>query len=199
MKKFAMLGLLALSPGCVATAQEAPVEEPQAVASTIPVEQVAETLASGHRAFAGNGSAQELADTAVRLQNLGARPAEDGEDNRATIWLSAARERGLTGETPPFRGRLLGPAYRSGMLAPGEVSETSQLFLAGEQAEVVAIPVERTDLQLEIVEGEGERNCTPPATKARSVCRWIPIFTSRYSIRVRNAGDRASEFYLVTN
>ena len=194
-----MLGLLGLSPGCVATAQEAPAETPQVVAPVIATEQVAEALASGHRAYAGNGSAQELADTAARLQDLGARPAEDEEDNRATIWLSAARERGLTGEAPPFRGRLLGPAYRSGMLAPGEVSETSQLFLAGEEAEVVAIPVEHTDLQLEIVEGEGERNCTPPATKARSVCRWIPIFTSRYSIRVRNAGDRASEFYLVTN
>ncbi|WP_120076765.1 hypothetical protein [Aurantiacibacter odishensis] len=195
MKKLAAIGALVLFPGCVAMAQQAGPAAPAEAG----IERVAETLVRGHKALASNGSAQVLADASTRLQDLGAKPADDNEADRARDWLAEARKRGLETETAPFRGRVLGPAYRSGSLAPGEASETSQLFLAGEQAEVVAIPVESTTLQLEIVEGEGQRNCTPPPTSARSVCRWIPIFTSRYQIRVRNIGERPSAFYLVTN
>jgi len=193
------LGALMLLPACAATG-EAPVAVvvPPATAQA-PSERVAEALVSGHKAFATGGSAHVLAQVSRELSNLGAKPASDEETDLADIWLAEAHTRGFADNTPPFRGRILGPAYQTGRLAPGEASETSQLFLAGEQAEVVAIPVENTDLQLEIVEGEGERNCTPPPTTARSVCRWIPIFTSRYHIRVRNTGDRASDFYLVTN
>lgn len=195
MKTLAALGALILAPGCVAVAQQAEFLSP----AEAPAERVAETLLRGHKALASNGSARALAEASIRLQDLGAKPADDSEADRAHDWLAEARNRGLESEAAPFRGRVLGPAYRSGSLAPGEASETSQVFLAGEQAEVVAIPVESTALQLEIVENEGQRNCTPPPTSARSVCRWIPVFTSRYQIRVRNIGNRPSEFYLVTN
>ncbi|GAA5060484.1 hypothetical protein GCM10023208_28920 [Erythrobacter westpacificensis] len=195
MKKLAALGALILASGCASVEHEAD----RVVAAQAPAERVAETLVRGHKALASDGSAQVLADASTRLQDLGAKPADDGEADRAQDWLVEARKRGLETDAVPFRGRVLGPAYRSGSLAPGEASETSQLFLAGEQAEVVAIPVESTALQLEIVEDEGQRNCTPPPTAARSVCRWIPIFTSRYRIRVRNIGERPSAFYLVTN
>lgn len=199
MRIFASLSALLLLPACAATSKAPMALVPPPATTQAPSERVAEALVSGHKAFATRGSAQVLAQVSQQLSNLGAEPAIAGGADLAEIWLAEAHTRGFTDDTPPFRGRILGPAYQSGRLAPGEASETSQLFLAGEQAEVVAIPVESTDLQLEIVEGEGERNCTPPPTQARSVCRWIPIFTSRYHIRVRNTGNRASDFYLVTN
>jgi len=199
MRRLATLGALMLLPACAANTQDTAVIARQAAPAAAPIERVAEALASGQKAYASGGSADTLARLSLQLSSLGAHPADDAEADRAQTYLAEARNRGFANETPPFRGRLLGPAYKSGTLAPGEASETSQLFLAGEQAEVVAIPVDATDLQLEIVEGEGERNCTPPPTSARSVCRWIPVFTSRYHIRVRNTGNRASEFFLVTN
>lgn len=199
MRTLATLGALALLPACVATPQETASVARPATPAQAPAERVAEALASGQKALSTGGSGDALARISQQLSNLGAHPADEAEADRAQTWLAEARNRGFADETPPFRGRLLGPAYKSGTLAPGEASETSQLFLAGEQAEVIAIPVDSTNLQLEIVEGEGERNCAPPPTSARSVCRWIPVFTTRYHIRVRNTGNRASEFFLVTN
>lgn len=199
MLRFALLGAVALLPACAATQQVPALTERAVPLPSEPAERVAEVLVSGHKAFATGSAANELVSASSELANLGAKPSSTGETDRANLWLAEAQSRGFADDRPPFRGRVLGPAYRSGSLAPGEASETSQLFLAGEEAEVVAIPVENTDLQLEIVEGEGARNCTPPPTPARSVCRWVPVFTSRYHIRVRNTGNRASEYYLVTN
>lgn len=199
MRNLALLGLLAMLPACAASQQAAPHVAQQTPLPDAPAERAAQVLVNGHKAFAGGAPAQVLADVSAQLESLGAKPSSDADVDLADLWLAEARARGLADEPQPFRGRVLGPAYRTGTLAPGEATETSQLFLAGEQAEVIAVPVESTDLQLEIVEGEGARNCTPPPTAARSVCRWIPVFTSRYHIRVRNTGDRASDFYLVTN
>lgn len=193
------LGALVLLAGC--TPHNAPhiAAAPPPATPQAPSERVAEALKSGHVAHATGGPASVLAQVAHELGSLGAKPAPEEAADLADIWLAEARNRGFIDDRAPFRGRILGPAYRTGRLAPGQTSETSQLFLAGKQAEVVAIPVEDTNLQLEIIEVEGQRSCTPPPTTARSVCRWIPIFTSRYRIRVRNRGNRPSDYYLVTN
>ena len=97
---------------------------------------------------------------------------------------------------PPLRGRLLGPAYRSGMLAPGEFLETRQLFDGGKPARVTFSAAANSPLEVTIKDNSERTICkTDPGNP--SSCRWTPPFSGRYAIKVENRGVETVRYFMV--
>lgn len=142
-------------------------------------------------------TAQTRADSAALAQALGvieragARPLDDwkGEDP-VPVW------RALVHESPsPLRGSPLGPGYRAGKAAPGRSDSFEQVFLSGKKASIALSTPSDTPLSLQVLDADRRPVCS--TADARRACRWVPLFTQRYVIEVRNGGNRVAEYFLV--
>jgi len=92
-----------------------------------------------------------------------------------------------------YRGRVLGPAFRRGWLDAGQMVQVEQLFLSGQAASVSVANLPDGPLRLGVSGPDGRANCQEAARN----CNWMPSFTQRYTITIRNIGPRATRFYLV--
>jgi len=212
------LPLLLLASGCAAAPRADLAERPPPPAATAadrtgpaadaapatgpvaitPVERTAAALYRGDRALAA-GDGADLAAAATTLAALGAHPLDDAAPALDAAWWGEARRLGQGDSQAPYRGRVLGPAYRRASLAPGELSTSEQSFLSGQRAEIAIVPAAGADLALAVTDAAGKDVCRRPVGAPRTVCRWHPVFTARYRIAVANTGTRAGGFYLVTN
>ena len=166
-------------------------------ASSTLVERVATALAQGERAEAGSGRAEQLAAASRLLAVAGARPAEAGEPDLALHWADVAAERG-TKANLVWRDRALGPAYRRGRVAPHASVSLDQLFLAGRKAEIALMPVGgRGRLVLDVTDDKGGLICRQKTSDPPAKCAWLPVYTTRHAIRVRNEGAVPADYYLV--
>src|SRR6056297_2549981 len=75
---------------------------------------IAQALAEAEAAH-DSGENERLSQLVSALQASGATPHDDGQSDMVSQWSMTT---GL--EITPYRGRLLGPAYVRGVLAPGE-------------------------------------------------------------------------------
>lgn len=173
----------ALSVACAASQADAP---PAPVQTASPAESVAVLLASTE-ARAEAGDASNIARTLARLDALGARPADDMTDDPVARWRASAG-----GDAIPYRGRALGPAYRRGTLAAEGELELTQTFLSGKKAVIAVSSPAGTAPALRVVSASGTTVCESAAS-----CRWIPTFTERYAITLRNPSRTARTYYLV--
>ena len=183
MTRFAttvLIGALAMTPAL--SGEPAPVSRAAATA---------DLLAAADAAAAGTGkSARKALDRSVTaLERIGAQ-AQEGADDPLPSWRAQA---GTAPSDATFRGRVLGPAYRRGWLEPGAELAVEQLFLAGQAATVAVAAVPSQPLRLSV---QGAQAASPCVGSGRD-CRWTPIFTERYTIRVRNAGSARARYYLV--
>jgi hypothetical protein len=130
------------------------------------------------------------------LAGAGARPVE-GSADAAEDWRRQLRT--ITGKdsTPPLRGRALGSAYKLMTLAGGGALTLEQIFLAGKKAKVSLVPTEPGELALAIAGDDGKHLCARNATEGPASCSWLPAWTTRYRIEVRNPGRRVASLYLV--
>ncbi|WP_237449482.1 hypothetical protein [Novosphingobium silvae] len=153
-------------------------------------ERVALALSSAQAAQAG-ADASALAQALGVIERAGARPlAEWQGQDPVPAW------RALVATTPsPLRGSPLGPGYRSGKAAPGRSDSFEQVFLSGKKASIALSTPSNTPMTLQVLDADRRPVCT--AADARRGCRWIPLFTQRYVIEVRNGGDRVAEYFLV--
>lgn len=158
-----------------------------------PVDRVADALAAGEEAAATN-TAQPLMNAAETLRAMGAKPADD---DAAARWRKQAIAAGAT-PPPPMRGRLLGPAYRSGLIAPNASISTEQIFLAGQRAEVAIVPHGAGTVKIRIGEGD-TAICERQISAPRGGCSWIPTFTRRIEIRLTNGSAQPLRYWLVSN
>ena len=161
-----------------------------------PVDRVSLVLAQGMAAEQANNGRAMLA-AARSLEALGAR-AEGTDDDLAARWRAKAKARGVVDKQQPNRGRALGPAYRRGVLAPGQTLATQQVFLAGQKAEVALVPEPGRTLAIRIAAPD-QQICERATSAPRTVCSWLPVFTHRVEIRVANASARPAAYYLVSN
>lgn len=175
----------ALSVACAASQPAAP---PAASHAANPVESVAALLAS-IEARADAGDNDDLARSLARLDALGARPAEGMGDDPVERWRASA-----AGDAIPYRGRALGPAYRRGTLAAEGELELTQTFLSGKKAVIAVSSPAGTAPALRVVSASGTTVCDSAAS-----CRWIPTFTERYAIILRNPSRTARTYYLVVD
>jgi hypothetical protein len=190
--------MLALASACAATDQAAPqlatapLAEPAAPATGVAsgkIVRVADALLMAARAEQAKDGAA-LAQATLRLEQLGANPQTDVDASAMQRWRAS-----LPGDVPPMRGRALGPAYRSGALAPGAVTELNQTFLGGRSAQIVVRVSKGPAPQLVVRDQSDRRVCLAGDDPVE--CRWTPIYTQRHRIEIVNTGSEKSEFYIV--
>jgi hypothetical protein len=160
------------------------------------VDAVSQALARGVAAEAA-GDARTLLEAARLLESNGARP-EAGEPDLASRWRAQALARGVRDSEAPLRGRALGPAYRRGRLDPGAALATDQVFLAGQKAMVALVPEPGRALSIRVAAPD-QPICDLPAQPPRATCAWLPLFTSRVTIRIANRSPAPASYYLVSN
>lgn len=123
------------------------------------------------------------------IDALGARPGTETDLADLERWRAAVEQQRI-----PMRGRTLGPAYRSGRLAPGQVMTMEQTFLGGEAARVALSSRSQQALGMRVFDGSSKSVCKQVASSAS--CRWLPLFTQRHRIELENSGRTPVEYYL---
>lgn len=162
----------------------APVEPPT------PAAVAAALLADADAAAAARTTteaAQALARILTDIDRTGLYQLDD--DHVLETWRQRA---GIT-PLPVTRGRVLGPAFRHGRLAPGGEVQVQQAFAGGEPATIAVASVPREPARATLSVTDATAKCSG----AMRQCRWLPLFTQRYTITVRNPTPAPVRFYLV--
>lgn len=176
---------------CAADGQHARREMPVRVALTSTAERaeaVATLLAEADQA---QGDPQKLGVILAALDTFGARPIA-GEQDPVAAWRNKAE----MPKTPPYRGRVLGPAYKAGMLTPGATVRLPQLFDGGRSARVAVATPGQASLDFTVLDGEAKPVCPPAKARSRE-CMWTPLFSGRFEIVLTNSSSNAAGYYLV--
>jgi len=163
-------------------------------------EKVAGVLAQAN-GFADEGDMLALATALRALEGLGARAANQGVDDvqksdPISNWrlLADAELQKL----PPYRGRTLGPAYANGQLEPGQNITIGQVFMGGRTANVALSVSSNEPLNMTVTGAKNIAVCDHrPIGKQQ--CKWVPLFTERYSIKIDNVGKKAVKYYLAVD
>lgn len=194
--------MASLALGGCAQAQTAP--EPAAAAAPVdaapldPAERAAQLLVEADEASLG-GDIDTLARRVARIERMGLQAAEGASADEAAMidgWHDQVTAAGAG--RPPMRGRVKGPAYRTGWLEPGQSVTVEQLFLAGEGASIGLSVRGAPHLDVSVQEPDGASVCQKKAARTGS-CQWLPLYTRHYRIRLSNSHDAKARYWLVTN
>lgn len=185
MKRTAiMLVCLAISSCATRPPEVAMAHDPaQPAAAT-----VAQLLAE---ADAAQDDPKRLGVLLATLDAMGARPAPETIDP-----VAAWRGKADMPQSPPFRGRVLGPAYKAGMLDPGKSVRLPQLFDGGRAARVAVATPGKAGLDFTVLDGEAKPVC-PPGNARNRQCTWTPLYSARFEIVLSNPSSNATGYYLV--
>ena len=177
--------------GCAVPADPAPSAITPAPSSGMTsTERLAYDLIEADSAFAADDR-ELLAEHVRAIELAGARPSDARGAAALRAWRGA-----LPPEQRPMRGRVLGPAYISGRLAPGGKLRTEQVMLGGKPVSVAAGTAPRNGLRLRIARGDGNLVCEQSPAHARE-CRFVPTYTQRYRIELHNSGKRDARYHIV--
>jgi hypothetical protein len=160
-------------------------------------ERVAMALTTAEQAAQKAGSSTDrtaLADALRVIERSGARPME-GWTGTDPVPAWRALVPGATGVA--LRGSALGPGYRSGQIGAGQSDKFQQVFLSGRKASIALSTVGGEPLSLRVIDAAQKPVCVADAQ--RRACRWVPIFTQRYMIEVRNGGQSQANYFLVVD
>lgn len=153
-------------------------------------ERVALALASAQVAQGLPGH-DGLAEALGVIARSGARPLDGWQgDDPVPVWRSL-----VPVDASPLRGSPLGPGYRTGKAQPGRSESFEQVFLSGKRASIALSTPGDSPVTLQVLDADRRPVCN--TADARRACRWIPLFTQRYVIEVRNSGNRAADYFLV--
>ena len=164
-------------------------------ASVAGVEPTGDALADAAALLVAADNARDAAartPLVERLDAMGVTVAKGESEDPLDAWR-AEREGSAT---TPYRGRALGPAYRRARVEAGQSMTLEQIFYAGERAEIVAQATGDAEIGLAISNPRTETVCTR-SLKPRAQCRWLPLFTERFSIELENRGARSASVYIV--
>ncbi len=154
--------------------------------------------------------AQAMADAALALTQIGAKPLGDSAPDLAKEWKDAALAIEPSLQDIAFRGRVKGPAYRKKVLAAGATEVLQEIYYASEKAELSlqtlsGQTVSGQALELNIVEqaenvtGSIEAVCTLKLSAEPATCQWLPLWTAKYNITITNHSKSPVPYLLVTN
>ncbi|GGY99963.1 hypothetical protein [Novosphingobium colocasiae] len=172
-------------------AQAAPAGEVPLAAPGAPslAEMVAAAFSRAALASARGDDAQ-LSVELRQIAAIGARPLVVDADP-VRNWRTLARMDSVA----PMRGSPLGPGYRAGQVDPGSQERFEQLFLSGRKASIALSSPGNAPLALTVLDANRKPVCE--ARDARLACHWMPLFTQRYTIEVRNKGAQTADYFLV--
>lgn len=164
--------------------------EQTAQPSTSRASRLAETLAGAETAH-GEGRSDQLIQLVSTLQASGLSPHEEQADDMIDKWSQAA---GM--HSTPFRGRLLGPAYVRGELAPGERWKSAQTFKSGEPSTLAVSHRGAGPVRIKVSDQRARTVCRPESMRSPE-CRFTPMYTQRYDIELVNEGTGRAVYFLV--
>lgn len=155
-------------------------------------ERVAAALATAQKAEQAADPATLAAALRI-IERAGAHPM-DGWTGTDPVpgWRTLAPPAGS-----PLRGSPLGPGYRSGRIGAGQSDSFQQVFLSGRKASIALSSAGTEPLSLRVVDASHKPVCVADALQR--ACRWVPIFTQRYLIEVRNGGQSQANYFLVVD
>lgn len=156
-------------------------------------ERVAEALVTAQQAVISSDRVA-LADALRIVERSGARPLQgwSGADP-----VPAWRTLVPNAEGAVLRGSPLGPGYRTGQVGAGKIDSFQQVFLSGRKASIALSTAGGEPLSLRVIDAERRPVCLADAP--RRACRWVPVFTQRYMIEVRNGGQSQANYFLVVD
>ncbi len=128
-----------------------------------------------------------MRQAARSLQAAGTTPV-DGSEDLAQRWHAGSAA------VAPYRDRALGPAYRTVSVPPGGTARFEQIFLAGRQARVAVVAVRRSSFDLSVSNDDDTTVCSGIAAGGWD---WVPLWTTRFSLKLKNARPSAETYYLV--
>lgn len=153
---------------------------------------IAQLLAAAEMVVAQPGADKPaLAPTLAALDALGAHPVVN-EPDPVRQWRALVP---ASQSAPPVRGRVLGPAYRRGMVEPGARVTLDQLFDGGRQARVAVATPGAVPVGIAVLDGMGKPVC--PVMARQGQCNWVPPFSARHQIVISNPGTKPAAYYLV--
>ncbi|KHK92333.1 hypothetical protein [Novosphingobium malaysiense] len=153
-------------------------------------EKVALALSSAQAAQA-NRNHKALASALAVIDRSGAHPLVDWDGaDPVPRWRTL-----LAATAPPMRGSPLGPGYRSGQILAGHSEAFEQVFLSGQKASIALSTPGNAPISLRVLDSDHRPVCI--MSNRNRTCHWVPMFTQRYTIEVRNPGDREAEYFLV--
>ncbi|MFM5908421.1 MAG: hypothetical protein ACKOPO_12700 [Novosphingobium sp.] len=172
----------AMSPG---------VSSAEVASDLLPVQRLANAMADAADAES-RGDTRALAHAVQAIDASGSRPLEASPTDPLPAWRDAARGEAAV----PYRGRPLGPGYRSGKLGVGGRESFSQLFLSGTGATIALSAPTGDKLALRVLDPQSKPICTDESGRG-GLCKWVPLFTQRYTIEVLNRGAGDARYFLV--
>lgn len=152
--------------------------------------EIAARLALAEAAYEAGDHAQ-LADLVAALNATGLTPHKPAGVDALATWQTAAGA-----PVAPFRGRLLGPAYVRGELAPGQIWSSAQTFKSGEATTLSVSHRGSGPVRMTVSDAKARSVCVP-ASAQEPACRFTPMFTQRYDIELKNEGDTRAVYFLV--
>lgn len=151
---------------------------------------VASALAMAEAAYDANQWA-DLSNLVTALRAAGVKTREASQADQVAMWRKAAGT-----DTPPYRGRLLGPAYVRGELAPGQSWRSAQTFKSGEVSTLAVSHKGLGPVRMKVRDAKAREVCAPRKMN-EPPCRFTPLFTQRYDIELTNEGNKRAVYYLV--
>ena len=164
---------------------------PDELAGWLSVAESASARLANHPA--DQAAARILAFAVRELEAGGVAPAE-GQPDLITRWRQQAETAGASRPGPPLRGRVLGPLYRRGVVAPHVEARSEQAFHGGQLARVTLAPAQ-PGISLH-VHGTADARLVTCRQRQVHECAWLPLFTERYRLVVRNSGNRSVTYFL---
>jgi len=137
------------------------------------------------------GNRGGLRDAASMLAAAGAVPA-DGQEDLSRRWDAAAGQSAAV--LPVYRDRVLGPAYRALNIPVGGAATFHQTFFAGQRARVAVVGLNHSDFMLSITDDGDAGVCE---RTSRAACNWIPLWTTRFKLRVINSGRVPGIYFML--
>ena len=178
----------ALVAGCASLPAQRPPAGAEAAPET-PEGRLAAALAAADVA-AASGDRPGLTRALADIEALGGRPDDAAGELQLAAWQARTGAASI-----PLRGRTLGRGYRSGTITPGSNMVIAQTFLSGQKASIAVSAVDGKALGLSVLDGKDKPVCREQSQRAS--CSWVPLFTQRHTIQVRNPGRREVRYYLV--
>lgn len=213
MKPSTLLGLMICASfafsGCQAAGEVADTnaltEAIPAVAATAtdisPTHQrVIALITAGEDARARN-DVQALLQTAQTLRDIGAHPVTGTEDLAKNWTVVAESMRTDEALTPPFRGRVSGPAYKKEDLAPAGSDTIEDIYYAAEQAQLTLETLSGARLTWSVYEADNADSpiCQSQGETRQQACRFTPLWTAKYKIRITNDSAQDASYLFITN
>ena len=213
MKRSILLGLMTCASytftGCQASGDETEAhslaDATQAVVTTPPEvsaahQRVIALIIAGEDARESN-DVQVLLQTAQTLRDIGAHPVTGTEDLAKNWTVAAETMRTDEASTPPFRGRVSGPAYKKEDLLPAGSDTIEDIYYAAEQAELTLETLRGERLTWSVYEADNADApiCQSKGETRQQACRFTPLWTAKYEIRITNDSAQDASYLFITN